>query len=100
MSRCLFAVLLGALSLSACNQRAQADLVLCQSIYSQFANSTQKAIAARNGAETLAVGNDGIINTDAADHAHQLAFAQMNLDLLLARGCCRFQETCPAIIKP
>ena len=86
--------------LSGCQVQGQADLQLCKSIYSEFSSSTQKAITARRGAEVMDVYQDGILNKEGSDHAHYLGFAQMNLNLLLERGCCRFAETCPAMITP
>lgn len=90
------------LVLSGCQiqPQGQGDLELCKRVYAEFSSSTQKAISLRRDAEVMDLYEDGIVNKSGTDHTHYLGFAQMNLDLLLERGCCRFAETCPAVITP
>lgn len=72
------------LTLAAC--QGQATDSTCHALYAAFASELDMAIAARR-------------DDDSVGALYHLDGAQMNLDVLLARGCCRLGDTCPAMIS-
>ncbi len=69
-----------------CAQTPPAPLETCRLLYQSFSTELQLAIEARRSADPLGA----LYHSDGA---------QMNLDVLLERDCCRFSDTCPAMIQ-
>lgn len=60
----------------------QASIESCSMTYDEFSSTVRKAIRA-----------------DRIDSLYYTQIANMNLQILIAKGCCKFSETCPALVS-
>lgn len=90
MTRFLF-LAVATLSIGACDQlragNPPANRTSCLILWQSFESEIRLAQMAREAG-------------DAASAQYHVTGAQMNLDVLLGRACCRFSDTCPAAVMP
>ncbi|MBX9747583.1 MAG: hypothetical protein K2X34_11825 [Hyphomonadaceae bacterium] len=60
--------------------------VSCSMLYDDFSTNANLAIQAR-------------ANGDQGEALYRMMAADMNLDILIERDCCRFDTTCPAAVR-